>query len=92
MVFYFGPYNLQIMLTIRLQVYTEHLLWALKFVNNTYFGLFGSLGMCVGCTIKGCILVFWAMESTPSFAISLILEKFVVNAPTGPSGIKHPQP
>ena len=29
--------------TLEIQVYKEYLLWGLKYVNNAYFGLFGSL-------------------------------------------------
>ena len=32
-------------LTLGLQVCTEYLLWALKYVNMTYLGLFGALGL-----------------------------------------------
>ena len=30
--------------TLRLQVYKQYLLWAPKYINMTYFGLFGASG------------------------------------------------
>ena len=44
----FGPRNLKSMspqsLRVRLQVYQRYLLWALKYINGTYVGLFGAPG------------------------------------------------
>ena len=33
-----------VLLSLWLQVYEKYLLWALKYINGTYFGLFGALG------------------------------------------------
>ena len=35
-------------LPLWLQVYKEYLLWALKYINMTYFGLFGASGYYLG--------------------------------------------
>ena len=34
------------MFSLGLQVYKQYLLWGLKSIYSTYFGLFGALGFC----------------------------------------------